>query len=97
MYLIINNTLCSKSAKRFFPLEPDVMEQLGLPVYVKGYYVLDVIARIDITRQLQAYLDAYNLLGAEYGGIDAYGYPSDLIYNPQYGRNVRFGLSFKLD
>jgi len=97
IYLILNNTVCSKSAKRFFPLEPDVMEQLGLPVYVDGYYVLDVIARIDITRQLQAYLDASNLLGAEYGGIDAYGYPSDLIYNPQYGMNIRFGLSFKLN
>lgn len=97
IYLIINNTLCSKSAKRFFPLEPEVMEQFGLPVYVEGHYVLDVIARIDITRQLQAYLNAYNLLGSEYGGMDAYGYPSDLIYNPQYGRNVRFGLSFKLN
>jgi hemoglobin/transferrin/lactoferrin receptor protein len=97
IYLIVNNTWCSKSVKRFFPLEPDIMEQLGLPVYVNGYYVLDVIARIDITRQLQAYLDASNLLGAEYGGIDAYGYPTDLIYNPQYGTNIRFGLSFKLN
>ncbi|HNS18639.1 MAG TPA: TonB-dependent receptor [Bacteroidales bacterium] len=97
MYLIINTTICSKSAKRFFPLEPDIMEKLGLPVYVEGYYVLDIITRIDITRQLQAYLDAFNLLGSEYGGIDAYGYPSDLIYNPQYGTNVRFGLSFKLN
>ncbi|MDD5508840.1 MAG: TonB-dependent receptor [Bacteroidales bacterium] len=97
IFLILNNTVCSKSAKRFFPLEPDVMEQLDMPVYVDGYYVLDVIARIDITRQLQAYLNAFNLLGSEYGGIDAYGYPSDLIYNPQYGTNIRFGLSFKLN
>ncbi len=97
MDLIILNTFCSKSAKRFFPLEPEVMEQFGLPVYVDGYYVLDIIARINISRQLQAYVSLYNLSGSEYGGIDAYGYPTDLIYNPQYGRNFRFGLSFKLD
>ncbi|MBP6977532.1 MAG: TonB-dependent receptor [Bacteroidales bacterium] len=95
--LIINNTYSSKSAKRFFPLEPEVMEQFGLPVYVEGYYVLDIIARVDISRQLQAYVSLYNLTNSEYGGMDAYGYPSDLIYNPQYGRNFRFGLSFKLN
>jgi hypothetical protein len=33
-------------------MEPDVMDQLGFPVCEKDYYVLDVIARIDITRQM---------------------------------------------
>jgi hemoglobin/transferrin/lactoferrin receptor protein len=97
LYLTIQNSACSKSPKRFFPFEPELMERFGLPVYVDGYYVLDIIARINITRQLQAYLNIYNLLNSGYGGIDAYGYPTDLLYNPQYGRNFRFGLSFYLE
>jgi hemoglobin/transferrin/lactoferrin receptor protein len=57
---------------------------------------MDIVARVSITTQLQAYLNITNLFNAHYGSIDAYGYPTDLLYNPQYGRNFRFGLSFRL-
>jgi hemoglobin/transferrin/lactoferrin receptor protein len=97
LYLNLRNVVSSKSAKRFFPLSPADMETLGLPTYVSGYYTMDVIARLKINRNFDVFAQMYNVFNAKYGGIDAYGNEADLIYNPQYERFTRVGLSFRLD
>ena len=95
--LILHNTYSSNSKKRFFPLEPDLMELLGQPTFVKNYYTLDIVTRYRISKTFQAFLKINNVLNAKYGGLDAYGGNADLRYNPQYGRNFQFGLSFSME
>ena len=95
--LFFHNIYSGKSKKRFFPVEPELMEFFGYSTEVKGYYTLDFMIRYKINRNFQAFLDIKNLFNAEYGGIDAYGSSSDLIYNPQYGRFFRIGLSFSME
>jgi len=95
--LTLHNTFSDNSTKRFFPLEPDLMELLGQPTYVKAYYTLDVVTRYRISNTFQAFLKINNVFNKKYGGIDAYGSGADLIYNPQYGRNFQFGLSFSME
>ena len=73
------------------------MELLGQPTYVKAYYTLDIVTRYRISKTFQAFLKINNVFNANYGGIDAYGGNADLRYNPQYGRNFQFGLSFSME
>lgn len=63
---------------------------------VDGYYTLDVLARYNINEYFSVFLNVNNVFDAEYGGIDATQMDTDLKYNPQKGRNVRFGLSFSM-
>lgn len=95
--IFFQNIISSKSEKRFFPVEPDLMESFGYATEVKGYYTLDFMLRYKINQNFQAFLDIKNIFNAEYGGIDAYGSNTDLIYNPQYGRLYQIGLSFRME
>lgn len=97
LYLNIRNVLSTQTAKRFFPLSPSDMERLGLPTYVSGYYTMDILARLKINRNFDVFAQVYNVFNEKYGGIDAYGNETDLIFNPQYERLTRIGLSFRLD
>jgi hemoglobin/transferrin/lactoferrin receptor protein len=38
-----------------------------------------------------------NVFDKSYGGFNATGFDIDLKYTPQMGRNVQFGISFKID
>ncbi len=95
--IFLHNIYSSKSKKRFFPVEPDRMEFFGYATEVKGYYTMDFMVRYKINQNFQAFLDIKNIFDAEYGGIDAYGSNTDLIYNPQYGRFYQVGLSFRME
>lgn len=95
--IFLHNIYSGKSLKRFFPVEPELMEFYGYATEVKAYYTMDFMIRYKINRNFQAYLDIKNLFNAEYGGIDAYGSNSDLIYNPQYGRYFQIGFSFRME
>ncbi|MEZ5197967.1 MAG: TonB-dependent receptor [Bacteroidales bacterium] len=95
--LFLHTVYSGKSMKRFFPVEPERMEYYGFATEVKGYYTIDFMIRYKINQNFQAYIDIRNLFDAEYGGIDAYGSNTDLIYNPQYGRFFQVGLSFRME
>ncbi len=95
--IFLHNIYSSRTLKRFFPVEPELMEFFGYATEVKAYYTMDFMIRYKINRNFQAYLDIKNLFNAEYGGIDAYGSNSDLIYNPQYGRHFQIGFSFRME
>lgn len=96
-YLYVRNILSSSWYKRYLPLEIELLERIGYPVKVDGYYTMDLIFRYSLSRNLQAYLQIFNVFDAEYGGIGAYGSQYDLLYNPQYGRTLKLGLSFRLE
>jgi hemoglobin/transferrin/lactoferrin receptor protein len=95
--IFLHNIYSSKSKKRFFPVEPELMEFFGYATEVKAYYTMDFMVRYKINQNFQAFLDIKNIFNAEYGGIDAYGANTDLIYNPQYGRFYQVGLSFRME
>ncbi len=60
---------------------------------IKGYFVTDFTGSYKLNRNLQARLKVMNVFNVEYGGISPYG-QSDMIYNPQLGRNIQGGFSF---
>ncbi len=95
--IFLHNIYSSKTKKRFFPVEPQLMEELGFASEVKGYYTMDFMIRYNINKNFQAFLDIRNIFNAKYGGIDAYGLTTDLVYNPQYGRYFEVGLSFRME
>ena len=65
--------------------------------YVNGYYTIDLVSRYEINNNFQIYFKVVNLLDAHYGGIGAYGDDYDLWYNPQNGRNIHVGVSFRMN
>jgi len=95
--IILNNIFSGQSKKRFFPAPLEVMEQIGLPVNVDGYYTLDITNRFSINRNFHAFLIMNNVTSTRYGGIDAYASLYDLKYNPQYQIAFRLGFSFTLE
>jgi hemoglobin/transferrin/lactoferrin receptor protein len=95
--ILIQNLYSSKTLKRFFPLTPKEMNDIGLPTEVKAYYTLDLVVRYHINRNFQAFLKMNNVTNSKYGGIDAYGTNGDLFYNPQYGRTFHVGFSFRME
>jgi outer membrane receptor protein involved in Fe transport len=64
---------------------------------VKGYYTLDATARYSFNKNLSTFLRITNVFDEKYGGLNATGLDVDLKYTPQMGRNVQFGISFKLE
>ncbi len=64
---------------------------------ISGYYNLDMVISFHINKQLEAYFKILNVFDNEYGGMDATGSDVDLRYNPQLRRNLRFGLSFRME
>lgn len=62
---------------------------------VKGYFNLDMVLGYNINKYLTAYTRITNLLNSEYGGIDGSGVDTNMPYNPQLKRNIRFGVTFK--
>ncbi|MGB0521538.1 MAG: TonB-dependent receptor plug domain-containing protein [Flammeovirgaceae bacterium] len=59
-----------------------------------GFYNLDVVARYQISENLQGYVRVLNAFNADYGGIGATGLDVDAFYNPQLKRNIQFGITF---
>jgi hemoglobin/transferrin/lactoferrin receptor protein len=97
LYVYVRNTITSSWYKRYLPLELDLLESIGYPTKVDGYYTMDLIARYSFSRNLQFFLQLFNVFDAQYGGIGAYGSQHDLRYNPQYGRSFKLGFSFRLE
>ncbi len=62
-----------------------------------GFFTIDIISGFRFHKNLNIYLKVNNLLNKEYTGIDGTGYDVDLRYNPQLGRNIRFGMTFLLN
>ncbi|GAB4326644.1 MAG: hypothetical protein Kow00127_19460 [Bacteroidales bacterium] len=90
-------TAAGKSMKRFYPVPPDQMEIVGLPVSVDGYFLIDLISHWTITKYLSGFIEVRNLGSTPRGGLDATGTYDDLIYNPQPLRQIRGGFNFRLE
>ncbi|HUS86647.1 MAG TPA: TonB-dependent receptor, partial [Bacteroidales bacterium] len=59
-----------------------------------GYYTMDLLARYRFSNDLSAFIMVNNLFDEKYGGIGVSRLDANLPYNPQLGRNIRFGLTY---
>ncbi|MCF6366895.1 MAG: TonB-dependent receptor [Bacteroidales bacterium] len=62
-----------------------------------GFFTVDIVGGFRFHKNLNLYLKIINIMNKEYTGIDGTGYDVDLRYNPQLGRNIRFGMTFLLN
>jgi len=57
----------------------------------------DMRAQLYLSNHFLVYLQMQNMFNRHYAGLDATGTPDDLLYNPQPGRLLRFGLNYNLN
>jgi outer membrane receptor protein involved in Fe transport len=97
IYLLFRNNFSSGWVRGYLPLDPDYLREIDYPVDIDGYYTLDVLSRFIISRNFEAFARFNNVTNTQYAGLDAYADENDLIYNPQPGFTMHFGLSFKME
>jgi hemoglobin/transferrin/lactoferrin receptor protein len=87
------------SSKRDVVLQMDQnVAQHGIENFkTNGFVVFDVLVSYRFSKNLYGFCKVTNLTNKNYGGIEATGYDIDLRYNPQLGRNIRFGLSLVMN
>jgi outer membrane receptor for ferrienterochelin and colicin len=94
LQLQFDNLLMSSWYRLNIPSE----ELLKLPYYkVDGYYTLDFLANYQFNKNFSGFMKILNVFDTEYGGIDALGMDIDMHHNPQLGRNIRFGVSYRFE
>jgi outer membrane receptor protein involved in Fe transport len=57
---------------------------------------MNLLLSYGLSRNLNVYLKVNNLFNEKYGSVNATFQDENLIYNPQQGRYIRFGLSYSL-
>lgn len=76
--------------KNFYELENRETE-------LKRYSTWDLVVRIYLSKQFLVYCNFQNIFDREHAGLDATGTQDDLLYNPQPGRFVRFGVNYNMN
>jgi outer membrane cobalamin receptor len=94
MYINVENVWLSSWVKAYIP-----NSSLSQEAYynIQGYYNLDLTFNYKVGKNFYAYIKVLNVFDAEYGGIDATRTDIDLPYNPQYKRNFRLGLNYRME
>jgi len=64
---------------------------------VDGYYAMDAIINYELSMNLNAFIKVINVFDEKYGGLNATHLRENLPFNPQLGRNIRFGLTYSLN
>jgi hemoglobin/transferrin/lactoferrin receptor protein len=61
------------------------------------YRTWDVMLRLYLSKNFLFYANIRNLFNRHHAGIDATGTADDLLYNPQPGRMLRFGVNYNMN
>lgn len=91
LYLRANMVWMSQWIRMLIPFE-EIYSKLFKDV--DGFFSLDLNANILLDHNLIITLKANNILDEKYGGFGASAIESQMIYNPQMGRNFSIGLSY---
>lgn len=87
-HLRVDNIYCSEFHRMYFQATEN-------PYFMApDYYNLDLLLSGRIGKHLTLTFKMNNVTDALYGGIDVKNMDVDLPFNPQYGRTVRFGVSY---
>jgi outer membrane receptor protein involved in Fe transport len=93
MYLNIESHWMSKWLRVLIPFEGIYKEIFG---DADGYYAMNVLLSYRLSNSLNVYVNVKNLFDEKYGSVSATFLDENLVYNPQLGRHIRFGLSYQL-
>jgi len=93
MYLNIESHWMSKWLRLLIPFEGIYKEIFG---DADGYYAMNVLLSYRLSSNLNVYVNVKNLFDEKYGSVSATYLDENLVYNPQLGRHIRFGLSYQL-
>ncbi len=93
LYLNIESHWMSKWLKLLIPIEKVYKEIFGES---DGYYSMNVLLSYNLSNRLNVYANVINLFNEKYGSVNASYLDENLIYNPQFTRHIRFGLSYRL-
>jgi outer membrane cobalamin receptor len=94
LYLHFENTWESKWLRNLFLIE-DIYNNLFSKV--DGYFTLDALISYNLSHNLSGFIKITNMFNEKYSGLNVTGRKEDKLYNPQLGRNIRFGLSYALN
>lgn len=92
VYFRMEHTFSDGWFRRFIPVENAIEAPNAR---IDGFYNLDFTTRYNLGRYTDVFLKVRNVFDAKYGGIDARGADIDSDYNPQVGRNVHIGITFR--
>jgi hemoglobin/transferrin/lactoferrin receptor protein len=65
--------------------------------YINGFFTFDATFSFKFSKNLSGFIKMINITNESYGGMEATGFDADLKYNPQYGSNVRLGLTLAIN
>lgn len=65
--------------------------------YYPKFRSWDLMTRLYLSNHFLVYLHFQNLFNRRYAGLDATGTVDDLLYNPQQGRLVHFGVNYNMN
>ncbi len=93
MYVRIESHWMSKWLRLLIPFEEVYEDLFG---DTDGYYTLNALLSYGLSDRLDAYVKATNVFNEKYGSVNATLLDENLIYNPQLGRHLRLGLTYRL-
>lgn len=94
LYFRFENVFSSSWIRRYVP---DAINYQDPYYTIDGYYTLDALSSYQFNKYFQAFVKVKNVFDTTFAGIEPTGLDVDLPYNPQPGRNIQFGISFKLE
>jgi outer membrane receptor protein involved in Fe transport len=94
VYLYIESHWMSKWLRVLIPFE-ELYD--GIFGEADGYYAMNAAANFSLSNQLTMFVKATNIFNEKYGIANPSMLEPGLIYNPQLGRTIRFGLSYRLN
>lgn len=75
----------------------DQYQRETILTHYPAYRTWDSMLRIYLSKDFLLYTHVRNMFNRHYAGIDATGTADDLLYNPQPGRMLRFGVMYNMN
>ena len=75
----------------------DLYEREQTITHHKAFRTWDAMFRFYLSKNFQLYARGINIFNRRYPGIDATGTQDDLLYNPQPGRMLHFGVNYNMN
>lgn len=95
--ILQHSVLTSSWTRNKFRITRELTQETSDNIINEGYYTLDARAVFKFNRQLDCYLNIFNVTNKQYAGIDGTVDLDGLIYNPQSTRYISFGVNFSFN
>lgn len=75
----------------------DFYQHIPFGTHYSAYRTWDFMLRLYLSSHFLVYVHCQNFFNRHYAGIDATSTADDLIFNPQPGRTLRFGVNYNMN